>query len=449
MKWAAVVLAAVAFAQPKRILYVTHSAGFVHGSIGASREAMSQVARRTGKLEIFPTEDLSYITADRLREFDAIFFFTSGELPLSDSQKRDLLDFVRSGKGFGGAHSATDTLYLWPEYGELIGAYFDDHPWTQEAGVDVEDPGHPATRKLGNSFRLLEEFYQFRSFSRDRVRVLLTLDTRTVTFNERVNRTDGDFALAWCRPYGNGRVFYTAFGHFDETWADSRFQDLLEGALLWLTGEVSADAAPRKSTPAIARVSNLAYDTDGVIAPGLLVSITGVGLTTGSSMSATSIPLPLRLAGTEVRLNGDSIPLLGAAPDRVVAHIPTTFICSGPPPCVIQNPVASLEVLSGAIQFGTPARLRVEPAFPGILGVIPIAGFLSIYATGLAPVPLPVPEVFVNGRSAEVSPLGFGFGSGLLGVQQVIAAIPAGLSPPLEIKLRSAGRDSNVVQVSF
>jgi type 1 glutamine amidotransferase len=230
----------------KRVLLVTTTAGFRHDSIAAATQAMNDVATRTGKLEVVATEDLSLLNRDTLADFDAIFFFTSGELELSDQQKLDLLDFVRGGKGFGGAHSATDTLYTWPEYGEMIGAYFDGHPWVQEVSIRVEDPLFPGMDSLGESFPIVDEIYQFRQFSRERVRVLLSLDTNTVDLGAPgVNRTDGDFALTWARNYGLGRVFYTALGHFDGTWTDERFQKILEGALLWLTGEVDADATPR------------------------------------------------------------------------------------------------------------------------------------------------------------------------------------------------------------
>ncbi len=205
------VLALSCSGAPKRVLYITYTAGFRHASIAASQQALLDIASRSnGQLEVVPSEDLSLISADHLKSFDALFFFTSGELPLSDQQKADMLQFVREGKGFGGAHSATDTLYTWPDYGDLIGAYFDGHPWTQTVSIDVEDPDHPSMRALAPSFRIQDEIYQFRNFSRDRVRVLMTLDTGSVDMNAPgINRTDGDFALAWCSNYGNGRVFYT------------------------------------------------------------------------------------------------------------------------------------------------------------------------------------------------------------------------------------------------
>lgn len=310
----------------KHILYVTHSAGYRHDSIGPSVRAMQQVAERTGKLRVTATEDLSILNASTLGGYDAIFFFTSGELPLSDQQKRDLLAFVRSGKGFGGAHSATDTLYLWPEYGELIGGYFDGHPWAQEAGVDVEDPDFPGMRDAAPSFRIVEELYQFRSFSRDNVRVLLTLDTATVDLGAQgVNRTDGDFALAWVRPYGQGRVFYTALGHFDETWTDPRFQKMLEGALLWLAGEVEADASPRSTSqspaPVIAGVATPTATAES-FAPGAVIAIYGSNLTSGTVMPAPGAPLPIRLAGTRAEVNGRPLELLYVSPNQVNARLP-------------------------------------------------------------------------------------------------------------------------------
>jgi len=107
-----VLLGASLYAQetPRRVLYVTHSAGFRHSSLERSQQVLRDIAAATGRLEVVATEDLSFLSADGLRDFDAVFFFTSGELPISDQQKADLLEFVRSGKGFGGAHSATDTF---------------------------------------------------------------------------------------------------------------------------------------------------------------------------------------------------------------------------------------------------------------------------------------------------------------------------------------------------
>jgi type 1 glutamine amidotransferase len=303
-------LAAVLGAAPRRILYVTHTAGYRHDSIAASQDAMRRVAQRAG-WEVSATEDLAAINAETLRGFDVLFFFTSGELALSDAQKRDLLAFVREGKGFGGAHSATDTLYAWPEYGELIGAYFDGHPWAQEVSIDVEDPDHPATRNLGHSFRISDEIYQFRGLSRDRVRVLLTLDERSVNLSvPEVRGTEGEFPLAWCHTYGQGRVFYTALGHGDETWRDAGFQALLEGAIAWLAGDTVADASPRRAAPVIGGVRRVQD----------YLEIYGTGLTSGSTAHAPEGRD--KLAGTAVLMEGVRLPVVYASPAQVNVRLP-------------------------------------------------------------------------------------------------------------------------------
>jgi hypothetical protein len=395
-----------------RVLYLTHSAGFRHDSIIVSRQALQSFE----SVAVTATEDLSQITAENLRNFDVLFFFTSGELALTDPQKQDLLAFVRDGKGFGGVHSATDTLYGWPEYGDLIGGYFDGHPWAQEATIDVEDPDHPATRHLGSSFRLAEELYQFRNWSRDRVRVLLTLDTRSVDLRAPgVNRSDGDFALAWVKTYGRGRVFYTALGHLDDTWRDRRFQTLIRNALLWLAGESPGEAAPRAARPVLAPggVVNAATFREGA-SPGGLVSIFGTGLTSGSSLGAGSLPLPIKLAGTTVTINGAPIPLLYVSPLQINAQIPFELAPG----------MARLAVAGSAAE-----PVRIQATAPGIFAILgqPLPGAsLSIFATGLGAVRPPVP----SGAAAPADPLSRTVAAPLVTVNGALATVRfSGLAP--------------------
>jgi uncharacterized protein len=217
-----------------RVLYLTHSAGYKHEVLPISAQIFKEMADRSGKFDLTATEDCSLVSRDGLKNYDAIVFYTTGELPMSEEQRAALLDFIRSGKGFVGIHSATDTFYKWPEYGQLIGGYFDGHPWHQIVTIKVEDARHPASRHLGASFKIEDEIYQFKDFSRERVRVLMSLDASSVDLTKPgVRRADKDFAIAWCSSYGRGRVFYTALGHRVEVWRDERFQrHLLEG-LLW------------------------------------------------------------------------------------------------------------------------------------------------------------------------------------------------------------------------
>jgi uncharacterized protein len=446
----------------KRVLYLTTTAGFRHtDAIDTSIGVMQQIAKDSGVLEIVHSEDLSLIGAENLRNFDAVFLFTSGELPLSAQQKSDLLDFVRQGKGFGGSHSATDCLYTWPEYGDMIGAYFDGHPWAQEAAVDVEDPENPVVAHLGPGFRTTEEFYQFRSFSRDRVRVLLTLDTRTVDMTAAgINRTDGDFALAWIRRYGNGRVFYSAFGHFPESFTSPPLRTMLMKALLWLTGEIDADATPRSGpsspVPALARNGVRALGGGDAFAPGSLVSIAGERLTSGSSLNAASVPLPVRLAGTHVEVNGIPAPLFAVTPAQVTAQLPVTLT---------PGQDAALRV-SSVNRAGEPVPLRIETAAPSIVAGTREGTVAILYVTGLgatrpevkegiaAPAGLlaqtiVTPAVRIGGQAAPVQ--FSGLCPGLVGVYQVNAAIPANAASnqdgTLDVVLEAAGRASNTLRL--
>jgi type 1 glutamine amidotransferase len=213
---------------PIRVLMLTATAGFRHDSIATARQVMSSLAASTGEFTIAATEDIAMLSASSLAAFDVVFFAnTSGELPLAADQKAALIDFVSRGNGFVGTHSATDTLYDWPDYGRLVGAYFKEHPWTQTGTLVVEDQSHPATRGLTDRFATTEEFYTFRENPRPRVQVLLRLDAASVG-------STGDYPLAWAQSFGSGRSYYNALGHFDTTWTDARFQQQLRGALRWV-----------------------------------------------------------------------------------------------------------------------------------------------------------------------------------------------------------------------
>jgi type 1 glutamine amidotransferase len=215
--------------QAVRVLMLTATAGFRHDSIPTAREVLTRLAPAAG-FSVTATENLADVSATRLSATDVLMFaLTTGELPFDDAQKRAITEFVANGGGFIGVHSAADTLYEWPDYGRLVGAYFKEHPWTQQATVLVEDRTHPTTSGLGAAFSLLDEFYTFRENPRPSVHVLLSLDPASVG-------AQGDFPLAWTQTIGRGRSYYSALGHFSETWNDPRFQNQIVSAIRWTAG---------------------------------------------------------------------------------------------------------------------------------------------------------------------------------------------------------------------
>lgn len=174
--------------------------------------------------------------ARNLDYFDAIFFFGVREADLTAQQKRDLLSFVRDdGKGFVATHAGATGFFSWPEFGDMLGGRFDEHPWgITEATVVVEDGTAPMTRHLPKTFAVIDEHYQLKEFSRHKVHVLARLDASKLDLTAPlVHRTDADFPVAWTRSYGKGRVFYSTLGHPRELWDAPWLQQMYFQALQW------------------------------------------------------------------------------------------------------------------------------------------------------------------------------------------------------------------------
>ena len=242
--------------QPKkRIRAIGSVKGYQHDATTHGLATIWKMGQETGLWDTFIRTDAELLTkkkltanAKNLDYFDAVVFYTTGELEMDDQQKKDLLSFIRDdGKGFIGVHSAADTFYQWPEYGEMVGGYFDHHPWnTFQAPVLVEDAAHPFVKHFPREFTVHDEIYQFKNYSRDRVRVLMRLDAAKLDLkNKNVHRTDEDFAVAWLRNYGKGRVFYSTLGHTESSWNRPDVQKMWLEAIRWALGLSQAEATPR------------------------------------------------------------------------------------------------------------------------------------------------------------------------------------------------------------
>jgi hypothetical protein len=238
------------------VLVVAQTKGWEHDSVPDAMANIYKMGHDTGlweatlrtDTELITKKDLGGRNTKNLGYFDALVFAsTTGEMDLTDDQKTDMLSFVKTdGKGFVGIHAALDTNYKWPEYGEMIGGWFDQHPWmTFNAPIVVEDPNFPAVRHLPHAFVKRDEIYQAKSWSRDKVNVLLSLDSSKLDYNNnpRVHRSDRDFAVAWSKMYGNGRVFYSTLGHTKESWDDPDISKMYFEAIKWVLGMTEGSTA--------------------------------------------------------------------------------------------------------------------------------------------------------------------------------------------------------------
>jgi type 1 glutamine amidotransferase len=254
----------------KRLLFLTHAGLYKHTSLGPAEKAVIELGN-TGGFDVTTVEgykqdskqlDFSFFTPAYLAQFDGVMMMTNGNLPFTDAQKKMLLDFVRNGNAFIGAHCASLTFYNYPAYGEMLGGYYRRSIKQNAIGVlKVEDTKHPATKMLGGSWPLVDEFYLFGTapwdaskpddnidvlfknkipmgFSRNRVHVLLSLDTEKsdiTGFPDVVK--GGDYPQAWTREYGKGRSFYTSLGHRDDIWSnDPVFRAHIAGGIRWALG---------------------------------------------------------------------------------------------------------------------------------------------------------------------------------------------------------------------
>ena len=168
----------------ERVLYFTYSAGYRHDVIPAFRGNFDTAWKEFRAFEVTPTEDTSEFSTRNLERYTAVIFYTTGEIPMSGAEKTALLNFVRSGRGFIGVHSATDTFYSWPDYLDLIGGYFNGHPWHQVVTIEVADAADPLVAILGIRFNLNDEIYQINDFDYRGLRVLLRLDQSSVDLSK-------------------------------------------------------------------------------------------------------------------------------------------------------------------------------------------------------------------------------------------------------------------------
>jgi len=217
-----------------RVLLFSRTTGFRHDSIPAAVAALTELGA-TGGYGAEATEDPSAFTAENLARFRVVVFLLTTGDPLDDAAQAQFEAWVAGGGSWVGVHSAADTEYSWPFYGELLGgAYFKQHPAVQPATVHVEVADHLATAGLPAAWMRTDEWYDFQANPRASATVLMTLDESTY-----MGGTMGaDHPIVWAHAIGDGggRAIYTEMGHTIESWADPTFRQHVVGAIRWAAG---------------------------------------------------------------------------------------------------------------------------------------------------------------------------------------------------------------------
>ncbi len=270
-----------------KLLFFTKSSGFEHDVISWKKGQPSYAEKiflDLGKKESWEFEfskDGSKFSPEYLAGFDAVIFYTTGDLtlegtdknpPMSPAGKQALFDYVKGGKGFVGLHSASDTFHTANEakkgpdryanhgndadsYICFLGGEFIIHGAQQVATNKVIDKKFPGFENLGDSFAFNEEWYSLKDFNPD-IHVLTVIDSPAMQ-GPMYQRPA--YPNAWAREEGKGRVFYTAMGHREDVWTNPTFQSILIGAIHWATRDVDAAVPPNLMEAAPGAMTNPAF----------------------------------------------------------------------------------------------------------------------------------------------------------------------------------------------
>ena len=247
-------------ADKSRVLFLTQSNGFTHGPVnrggkdGVKKElasgeiAMKQLGQQSGLFEIDCTQDpAADFTKENIKKYDIVMFYTQGLMDIKDADRDYFMNewLKQKGHGWIGFHSAADTYrtenpaHKW--YWELAGGTFKSHPWGsgELVTISVHDTKHPAMKAFGDEFQIKDEIYEYVHWVPENVHVLMSLNM------EKCNtKRPYHVPVAWCRSWGDGKIFFNNLGHNESTWADKRFLDSTEAAIRWIRGEVPGDATP-------------------------------------------------------------------------------------------------------------------------------------------------------------------------------------------------------------
>src|SRR5262245_24326085 len=457
-------------------LVFSKTTGFRHDSIADGLAAIRQLGQQNN-FKVDATEDASSFTDANLSRYQTVVFLNTTGDPLDTEQQAAFERYIRNGGGYVGLHSATDTEYDWAWYGGLVGAYFNGHPAIQPGLIRIEDNSHPSTSTQPLEWRRTDEWYNFRSNPRGRVKVLATLDEASYSGGSM----GADHPISWCQLYDGGRSWYTAGGHTRESYAEPLFRQHLLGGIQF-TAKIK-DGACAALTGASA-----ASFRAGALAGESIVSIFGAALAT-ETQAAVWLPLSTTLANTSVRFrdsagNESLAPLFYVSPTQINLLLPANAANGSSVFTVIKSDSTAP---SGVAQ--------IEPVAPGVFSANSSAegvavGYVTRFRSNGARVNEPIAQFDAAQNSYVAVPIDLGpptddvflvlFGTGIRhltslsnatvriadmdlpalyagaqseypGVDQINVRLPKGLAGRGEVavEFRADGQAANVVKINF
>ena len=209
------------------ILVITETEGWVHESIGSGLNLIEDIGNKNN-FNVYYSDDSSVITYDNLKNINSIVFLNTTGNILSNKEQNVMEEFIRSGRGFLGVHSAADTEYDWDWYGNLVGAYFRSHPDVMPAKIITIE--NKITNHLDSEWNIEDEWYNL-NYTNENIKILLNLDESSYEGGDHPDY----HPITWYHEYDGGRSFYTGLGHTNEVYKDNRFIKLLEKGILYVS----------------------------------------------------------------------------------------------------------------------------------------------------------------------------------------------------------------------
>lgn len=291
-------------ARPARVLFVTQSKGFVHGSVKRNERelapaeiALTQLGQQTGLFTVHCTQECEAdFTKKNLQNYDIVAFYTTGDLPIAEE---DLVYFYndwlkQKGHGVLGFHSAADTFHNDPRYYEMIGGTFISHPWGSGHTVTLvnHDPKSPLAEAFGQDFVIKDEIYMYRNWQPKNVHLLLSLDYSRSKTESPVNVAHGyHVPVSWAREWGNGRIYFNNLGHNEGTWTNAAFLKSITNAVRWIRGQEQADVTPN---PAVSAEQEKKAQRDAAehgftTVPGVIGQVSGIVTLNGKPLAGAAV----------------------------------------------------------------------------------------------------------------------------------------------------------------
>jgi type 1 glutamine amidotransferase len=220
-----------------KALVVTTTNGWHHESVHAGFLAIKEMGIKSF-FDVTLFENPRGFTDKYLEQFQVVIFLNTTGNIFDTAAEHVMERFIRSGKGFVGVHSASDTEYDWEWYTKMVGRMFKIHPAVQSAKLKVLDAKFPGLQGFADGRIWTDEWYDFGPEKTSGLNYILGVDEST--YNPKVqwgqNKSDGMgqlHPLAWYHDYDGGRAFYTALGHLPTNFEDPAFLNHLYAGILW------------------------------------------------------------------------------------------------------------------------------------------------------------------------------------------------------------------------